>query len=105
VTTWSSWSSGASRRRSSDGRGPRLRLTGAGDAIQGLSGRDALRAAARALRDFVLAHPGRYAATLGLEPAGPDDPLAVAAIKGREPFAAVLRGYDVDRGLRAKSAD
>jgi len=66
-----------------------------GAAIQGLAGRDALRAAARALRDFVLAHPGRYAATIGLEPTGPQDPLALAAARGLEPFAAVLRGYDL----------
>ncbi|WP_082556014.1 TetR/AcrR family transcriptional regulator [Aeromicrobium sp. Root472D3] len=74
-------------------------LTGAGDAIgsaiQGRSGRDALGAAARALREFVLAHPGRYAATVGLEPTGPDDPLAVAAATSMGPFTAVLRGYDI----------
>ncbi len=64
-----------------------------GEAVQGLAGRDALRAAARALRSFVLAHPGRYAATLGLEPSGPQDPLALAAARGLAPFAAVLRGY------------
>lgn len=77
-------------------------MTGAGDAIgaaiQGLAGRDALRAAARALREFVVAHPGRYAATIGLEPTGPDDPIAVAAVKGMEPFTAVLRGYDIAPG-------
>ena len=76
-----------------------LGMSGAGDAvgsaIQGRSGRDALGAAARALHDFVMAHPGRYAATIGLEPTGPDDPLAVAAVKGMEPFTAVLRGYDI----------
>jgi AcrR family transcriptional regulator len=76
-----------------------LGLVGAGEAIgaavQGRSGRDALGAAARALRDFVVAHPGRYAATVGLEPTGPDDPLAVAAVKGMEPFTAVLHGYDI----------
>ncbi len=76
-----------------------LAMTGVGEAIgaaiQGRAGRDALRAAARALREFVLAHPGRYAATIGLEPTGPDDPLAVAAVKGMEPFTAVLRGYDI----------
>lgn len=66
-----------------------------GAAIQGRAGRDALRAAARALRAFVLAHPGRYAATIGLEPTGPDDPLALALTRGLEPFAAVLRGYDL----------
>ncbi|WP_138757074.1 TetR/AcrR family transcriptional regulator [Modestobacter altitudinis] len=66
-----------------------------GAAIQGRAGRDALRAAARALRDFVLAHPGRYAATLGLGLTGPDDPLALAATRSLTPFTAVLRGYDI----------
>lgn len=66
-----------------------------GAAIQGRAGREALRAAARALRAFVLAHPGRYAATIGLEPTGPEDPIAVAAAHGMEPFTAVLRGYDI----------
>ncbi|SBT51411.1 TetR/AcrR family transcriptional regulator [Micromonospora auratinigra] len=66
-----------------------------GAAIQGRAGRDALRAAARALRDFVLAHPGRYAATLGFNLTGPDDLLAAAAVRSMEPFTAVLRGYDL----------
>lgn len=66
-----------------------------GAAIQGLAGRDALRAAARALRAFVLAHPGRYAATVGLEPTGPEDPIALAAARGLAPFTAVLRGFDL----------
>jgi AcrR family transcriptional regulator len=66
-----------------------------GAAIQGRAGRDALAAAARALRDFVLAHPGRYAATIGLTPTGPDDPIAVAAMRALEPFEAVLRGYQI----------
>ena len=66
-----------------------------GAAIQGRSGRDALAAAARALRDFVLAHPGRYSATVGLAPTGPDDPIALAAIRSLHPFEAVLRGFDV----------
>ena len=66
-----------------------------GAAIQGRAGRPALGAAGRALPDFVLANPGRYAATLGLEPSGPEDPMALAAARGLEPFSAVLRGYDV----------
>ena len=61
-----------------------LALTEAADAIgaatQGRAGRDALRAAARALRDFVVAHPGRYAATIGLRPTGPDDPITAATV-------------------------
>jgi AcrR family transcriptional regulator len=66
-----------------------------GAAIQGLAGRDALVAAARAFRDYVLAHPGRYAATIGVEPTGPDDPLAVASSRALDAFRAVLRGYDL----------
>jgi len=66
-----------------------------GAAIQGRAGRDALGAAARALRAFVLAHPGRYAATLGFNLTGPDDLLAVAAAQSLAPFTAVLRGYDL----------
>lgn len=66
-----------------------------GTAIQGLARRDALAAAAGALRDFVLTHPGRYAATLGLTPTGPDDPIMLAGRRGIGPFAAVLRGYDI----------
>jgi len=77
-----------------------------GAAVQGRAGRDALTAAARALRAFVLEHPGRYAATIGAEPAGPDDPLALAARRLLDGFTAVLRGYeiaeaDVDHALRA----
>ncbi len=67
-----------------------------GGAVQGYAGRDALAAAARAFRAFVLEHPGRYAATIGQEPSGPDDPLAVAGRRLLDAFTAVLRGYEVD---------
>jgi hypothetical protein len=43
----------------------------------------------------VLEHPGRYAATVGLAPTGPQDPIALAAAQGIAPFTAVLRGYDI----------
>ncbi|MFF0151540.1 TetR/AcrR family transcriptional regulator [Micromonospora sp. NPDC005203] len=66
-----------------------------GAATQGRSGRDALAAAARALRDFVVAHPGRYAASIGITPTGPDDPIVIAERRGLGPFEAVLRGYDI----------
>jgi AcrR family transcriptional regulator len=71
-----------------------------GAAIQGRSGSEALGAAARALRGFVLAHPGRYAATLSARPAPPsspaaEDPVATAADRGLDPLRAVLRGYDL----------
>ena len=76
-----------------------LALTEAGEAmgaaIQGLAGRDALAAAAHALRSFALEHPGRYAATVSFEPLSPDDPLALAAAEGLRPLRAVLQGYDV----------
>lgn len=76
-----------------------------GDAVQGYAGRDALAAAARAFRAFVVEHPGRYAATIGVEPYGPYDPLAVAGQRVLGAFTAVLRGYeirepDVDHALR-----
>ncbi|MEU9190534.1 WHG domain-containing protein [Streptomyces sp. NPDC048484] len=76
-----------------------------GGAVQGYAGRDALAAAARAFRTFVLEHPGRYAATIGLEPTDPDDPLAAAGHRLLGGFTAVLRGYeiaesDVDHALR-----
>ncbi|MDA0563335.1 WHG domain-containing protein [Streptomonospora sp. S1-112] len=66
-----------------------------GGAIQGCAGRDALAAAARAFRAFVVEHPGRYAATIGVEPSGPDDPVAAASGRLLGAFTAVLRGYDV----------
>lgn len=76
-----------------------------GGAVQGYAGRDALEAAARAFRAFVLQHPGRYAATIGVEPSGPDDPLAAAGQRLLGAFTAILRGYgiaepDVDHALR-----
>ena len=84
-----------------------LALTEAGEAIgtaiQGRSGRDALGAAAHALREFVVDHPGRYGATISAKPevtghAAGEDPLAVAAARGLEPLRAVVRGYDIPLG-------
>jgi len=76
-----------------------LALTEAADAIglstQGYAGRDALAAAARSFRDFVLTHPGRYAATIGVAPTGPDDPIAVAGQRLLGSFTAVLRAYPI----------
>ncbi len=76
-----------------------------GTAVQGLAGRDALAAALHAFRTFVVDHPGRYAATTGLEPTGPDDPTTLAAQRLFDVFRAVLRGYglaesDTDHALR-----
>ena len=41
-------------------------------------------------------HPGRYAATMGTRPSGPDDPLAAALTRTLDSFAAALRGYHLD---------
>jgi AcrR family transcriptional regulator len=64
-------------------------------AVAGRAGRDALAGLARACRDYVVAHPGRYAATVGAEFAGPGDPLLAASTRVIELIAAVLRGYDI----------
>jgi hypothetical protein len=48
------------------------------------------------MRAYVTAHPGRYAATTGATPTGPEDPLAVALQRTLGSFAAVLRGYRLD---------
>jgi AcrR family transcriptional regulator len=66
------------------------------DAMQGLAGGDALNAAAQAVRTYVKQHPGRYAATVGATPSGPDDPLAAAMQRPLDSFAAVLHGYRLD---------
>jgi len=66
------------------------------DATQGRSGGEALAAAAQALRDYVKQHPGRYAATTGARPTGPDDPLIPALERSLGSLAAVLHGYRLD---------
>jgi AcrR family transcriptional regulator len=74
-----------------------------GAAIRGYAGREALAAAARAFRTYVVAHPGRYAATIGVVP---DEAVVAAGDRALEAFRAVLRSYpikpaDVDHALRA----
>jgi len=65
------------------------------DAVQGKAGFDALAAALTAVRGYVTAHPGRYAATVGAEFTGPDDPLLAASARVINSIAAVLRGYGI----------
>jgi AcrR family transcriptional regulator len=65
------------------------------DSLQGKAGREALSAAARTVRAFVIEHPGRYAATVRIDAGGPDDPMTLAASRVVESLAAVLAGYDV----------
>jgi AcrR family transcriptional regulator len=66
------------------------------DAIQGRSGSEALIAGARAMRKYVLEHPGRYAAGNVARPAGPDDPLVPAVGRVLASWAAMLHGYRLD---------
>ncbi|BCJ47264.1 TetR family transcriptional regulator [Actinoplanes ianthinogenes] len=66
------------------------------DALQGRAGRDALAAAARTFRAFVVEHPGRYSATIRLDAGSPDDPVAVAGARVLDSLAAVLAGYQLD---------
>jgi AcrR family transcriptional regulator len=63
------------------------------DAVAGRAGRDALAAMLSAIRAYVSAHPGRYAATTGTGSTGPDDPLLAAGTRVIASIAAVLRGY------------
>ncbi|NBE84234.1 TetR/AcrR family transcriptional regulator [Micromonospora rubida] len=63
------------------------------DATQGYAGRDALAAAARAMRSYLTEHPGRYAVTVG---AVVDPELDAAGARVVESLAAVLRGYRID---------
>lgn len=74
-------------------------------AAVGRSGRDALHAAAAAIRAYAKAHPGRYAATLRAP--SPDDPAhQAAAAAAVEVLLAVLAGYDLDgdRAIHAARA-
>lgn len=68
------------------------------DATQGLAGRDALVAAAQAMRTYVKQHPGRYAAGNAARPAGPQDPLIAANDRLLASLAAPLHGYRLDAG-------
>lgn len=65
------------------------------DAIAGRARLDALTALLTATRDWLTAHPGRYAATIGAEFTGPDDPLRAASARVIDAIAAMLRGYGV----------
>jgi AcrR family transcriptional regulator len=65
------------------------------DAMQGKSGPEALAAFASVFRSYAVTHAGRYAATVGAEPAGPDDPLLDASTRMVASIAAVLHGYGI----------
>lgn len=65
------------------------------DALQGQAGTDALSAAARTIRTFVIEHPGRYAATIRINTNSSDDPVAAAGMRVIESMSAVLAGYRI----------
>jgi AcrR family transcriptional regulator len=65
------------------------------DSVAGRARRDALAALLTAVRAYVRAHPGRYAATNGAEFTGPDNPLLAAGTRVTDSIAAVLRGYGI----------
>ncbi|GAA2017714.1 WHG domain-containing protein [Nakamurella flavida] len=66
------------------------------EAMQGRAGGEALTAAAETIRAYVKRRPGRYAATVGIRPTGPDDPLTGALERTLASLAAVLHGYRLD---------
>jgi AcrR family transcriptional regulator len=66
------------------------------DATQGRSGSEALVAGAQAMRSWVLAHPGRYAAGNVAAVTGPDDPFIPAVQRVLASWTAMLHGYRLD---------
>ncbi|GEM_PF-5879679 len=77
-----------------------LAATELGDALhnatQGRAGRDALMAAAQAMRTYVKDHPGRYAAGNAVPPTRADDPLTPAINRMFDSISAVLARYQLD---------
>lgn len=65
------------------------------DATAGRAGRDALTAAANAMRTFITQHPGRYEAGNAARPTDPDDPIFEASDRLLGSLSAVLRGYQL----------
>jgi len=65
------------------------------DALQGRSGRDAVAALLDSFYGYVIAHPGRYAATVGTGFTGPDDPLLAATARVIDSISAALSGYGI----------
>jgi AcrR family transcriptional regulator len=68
------------------------------DELQGKAGAVALSALLNAMRGYIAAHPGRYAATTGAAFSGPADPLLIASVKVIDSIAAVLAGYGIAPG-------
>lgn len=66
------------------------------DAMHGRAGTEALAAFAGAFRSYLVAHPGRYAATIGEAYTGPEDPMLHAGSRMIQSLEAVLHGYGID---------
>ncbi len=65
------------------------------DALQGKSGVKAIAALFAAVQSYIDEHPGRYAATIGAQFQGPDDPLLAAATRVIDSLRAVLSSYGI----------
>jgi AcrR family transcriptional regulator len=71
------------------------------ETLQGRAGADAVRALFATVQDYISRHPGRYAATTGMELGQDGDPFSEASARVIESLRAVVAGY----GIRADEAD
>lgn len=76
------------------------------EALQGKSGADAMCALFTTVQAYIVAHPGRYAATIGVQFKDGGDPFFVAASRVIDSIRAVVSGYSVrpealDHAIRA----
>jgi AcrR family transcriptional regulator len=75
------------------------------DALQAKVAADAIDAVFTTMRSYVEDHPGRYAATVGAQFHGEDDPLYLAGLRVIESLRAVIASYgvpaaDLDHAIR-----
>lgn len=66
-----------------------------GSAIASAAPGERLDAAAAAIRTYVQRHPGRYAATVSVDPASSEDPLTVAGGRLMDTLAGTLVAYAI----------
>jgi AcrR family transcriptional regulator len=70
------------------------------DALQGQSGVKAVEALFAAVQAYIDKYPGRYAATIGAQFQGPDDPLLAAATRVIDSLRSVLSSYGIQADER-----
>ena len=70
------------------------------DALQGQSGVKAVEALFAAVHAYIDKYPGRYAATIGAQFQGPDDPLLAAATRVIDSLRSVLSSYGIQADER-----